>query len=175
MQICTADSEDKKFILDLYLEAFPSEERKPFSLIERKTAMGSMEILVLKERANRIGLAITALEEELVLLDYFAIAPEYRDKGYGTEALLLLEALYSGRQFFLEIEEPGQGAPNQQERIRRKNFYIRNGMRETGIRIQLFGVDMEILATAVELTFKKCEKLYRELLGPLYAEAVKLR
>ena len=175
MQVCTAGSLDKKFILELYLEAFPPEERKQFSMIEQKAAMGSMEILVLKEGKKRVGLAVTALEDELVLLDYFAIAPQYRDMGYGTDAFGLLRELYGDRQFFLEIEEPEDGAPNQKDRLRRKKFYLRNGMKETGIRIVLFGVDMEILCAGDGLTFGKCERLYRELLGPMYAEMVKLR
>ena len=96
--------------------------------------------------------------------------------GYGTEALLLLRELYSDRQFFLEIEEPEEKALNQADRLRRKKFYLQNGMEETGIRIVLFGVDMELLCAGKEsLTFGKCERLYRELLGPMYTEMVKLR
>ena len=175
MQVCTAGSLDKKFILDLYLEAFPPEERKQFSMIERKAAMGSMEILVLREGKRRIGLAIMAFEDDLVLLDYFAIAPEYRGMGYGTDAVLLLRELYSDRQFFLEIEEPVDGAPNRDERLRRKKFYLQNGMKETGIKVLLFGVDMELLCSEPVLMFEKCERLYRELFGPMYTEIVKLR
>lgn len=173
MDLCTASSLDMTFILNLYQKAFPESERKPFSVIERKAAMGSMEILVIKEEGKRIGLAITALEEDLVLLDYFAIAERNRGQGAGTEALQLLKALYSDRQFFLEIEELDDAAPNQAERLRRKAFYLRNGMLETGIHIELFGVKMELLAVREGLRFEACEKLYRELLGPMYHTVVK--
>lgn len=173
MEVCTAGSLDMPFILELYQKAFPAEERKPFSVIERKAAMGSVEILLIRESAKRVGLAIVAIEEDLALLDYFAIDERWRGRGFGTEALQVLYALYSDRQVFLEIEEPDEAAPNYQERVRRKNFYIRNGMRETGIHVELFGVRMELLSVGEGLRFEDCEKVYRELLGPLYRTMVK--
>ncbi|MCD7817953.1 MAG: hypothetical protein LUH07_02725 [Lachnospiraceae bacterium] len=72
MDICTADSLDKNFILELYQKAFPQEERKPFSLIERKAVMGEMEILLIREERKRIGLAFVAYVARRVLLDYLA-------------------------------------------------------------------------------------------------------
>lgn len=173
MDLCTAGSLDKKFILDLYMSAFPEEERKPFSLIERKAAMGEMEILLIKENGKRAGFAITALRDDLVLLDYFAVAPEYRGQGIGSDTLQMLLAMYSDRQFYLEIELPDEKAPNQPDRIRRKEFYLRNGMLEADIRIELFGVDMELLASMPGLEYEQCERLYRSLIGPMYHKHVK--
>lgn len=173
MDLCTAGSLDMPFILDLYQNSFPENERKPFSVIERKAAMGSMEILVIRDGKKRMGFAIIALGEGLVLLDYFAVAEKYRGQGIGEEALQLLRALYSENQFYLEIEHVDDTAPNYTQRLRRKNFYLRSGMQDTGIRVQMFGVDMELLAFEPGLNFEKCEKLYRELMGPMYSKFVK--
>ena len=173
MDVSTAGSLDMPFILDLYQSAFPKEERKPFSLIERKAAMGSMEILVIREGRKRCGLAITAVSQEIVLLDYFAITKESRGQGIGSDALLLLRELYGGHQFFLEIEEIREDQPGAADRIRRKEFYLRNGMLETGIHVSLFGVGLELLATQPGLEYAQCETLYRELLGPAYRNMVK--
>lgn len=173
MDLCTAGSLDKKFILDLYMSAFPEEERKPFSLIERKAVMGEMEILLIRENGKRAGFAITALQDDLVLLDYFAVAPEYRGQGIGSDALQMLLALYSERQFYLEIECPDETAPNQPDRLRRKAFYLQNGMLETEIRIELFGVEMELLCSQPGLKYEQCERLYRSLVGPMYHKHVR--
>ena len=128
MELSNAGSLDLKYIRDLYRISFPDVERKPFSLIERKAAMGTMEILMMSEGGERMGLAITASDGELVLLDYFAVDPSKRGQGAGSEALQLLLALYNDRQFFLEIERPVDDAPNLEERILRKQFYLKNGM-----------------------------------------------
>lgn len=172
MELSNAGSLDLKYIRDLYRISFPDAERKPFSLIERKAAMGTMEILLVSEEGTRKGLAITASDEELVLLDYFAVDPLRRGQGVGSEALQLLLALYSEKQFFLEIERPTEDAPNLEERILRKQFYLKNGMLETDIRIQLYGVPMELLASRPGLTFEACRGLYRELYGPMYQKVV---
>ena len=90
MELSNAGSLDLKYIRDLYRISFPDVERKPFSLIERKAAMGTMEILLMSEGRERMGLAITASDGELVLLDYFAVDPSKRGQGAGSEALQLL-------------------------------------------------------------------------------------
>ncbi len=170
MDLSTAGSLDMKFVLELYQQAFPEEERKPFSLIERKAAMGSMEVLVIREEGRRVGLAIVAFGEHMVLLDYFAISGQARGQGLGTEAFQLLREFYADYQFYLEIERPAPGFP---ERTRRREFYLRNGMLETGIYVNLLGVEMELLAAKPGLRYEQCEQLYRELLGPMYRNMVK--
>ena len=174
MELSNAGSLDLKYIRDLYRISFPDAERKPFSLIERKAAMGTMEILLMSEGGERIGLAITAQDEKLALLDYFSVDPARRGQGAGSEALQLLLALYSDRQFFLEIERPVADAPNLEERILRKQFYLKNGMLETGMHIQLYGIPMELLASHPGLTFEACRGMYRELYGPMYQKVVSL-
>ena len=145
MELSNAGSLDLKYIRDLYRISFPDVERKPFSLIERKAAMGQWENSddVRRRRAN--GTGDYRFRWELVLLDYFAVDPSKRGQGAGSEALQLLLALYNDRQFFLEIERPVDDAPNLEERILRKQFYLKNGMLETGIKIRLFGIPMELL------------------------------
>ena len=161
MELSNAGSLDLKYIWDLYRNSFPDAERKPFSLIERKAAMGTMDVLLMSEGGKRLGLAITAFDGNLVLLDYFAVDPSKRGQGAGSEALQLLLALYSDRQFFLEIERPVDEAPNLEERILRKQFYLKNGMLETGIMIRLYGIPMELLASCPVLTFEACRGMYR--------------
>ncbi|MCD7736982.1 MAG: GNAT family N-acetyltransferase [Lachnospiraceae bacterium] len=175
MDICTAGSLDKNFILDLYQRAFPENVRKPFSLIERKSAMGEMEILLIREERRPIGFAIVAFSEKLVLLDYFAISERWRGQGYGAAALELIRELYSSYPLFLEIEKPEQKDLPDTLRQRRKSFYLRNGMLETGIEVELYGVCMELLSSKANLTFEECEPLYRSLLGPNYRNVIRLR
>ncbi len=184
MDICTAGSLDMNFILDLYQSAFPEEERKPFSLIERKAVMGEMEILLIKEERKPIGFAIVAFGDRLVLLDYFAISEKWRGMGYGSAALELILALYSDRQFFLEVEVPDQICRGEEDdpqkhqagiafRKRRRNFYLKNGMLTTGIFLDMYGVKMELLSSMPGLTFEKCEPLYRSLVGPSYHSVIR--
>jgi len=177
MDICTASSLDKKFILELYQKTFPFRERQEFSLIERRAAMGEMEILLIREERKPIGFAILAYGEKLILLDYFAISEKYRGQGLGSAALELIRALYDDRPFFLELRKPCGDAETDPEETRLlkqcESFFLCNGMYVTGIDIEQGGVCMELLSTQPELCFEECEQVYRSLFGANYRDIVK--
>lgn len=124
-----------------------------------------MEVLSLTDNDDFVGLAITIMHEELVLLDYFAIDSMKRGSGYGGAALALLLERYQGKKFLLEIERPEESAINNEERVRRKKFYLNNGFSETGIDIKLFGVTMELLSYNCSLTFEEYQGLYKHILS----------
>lgn len=48
----------------LYLQAFPKSERKPFRLMRKKAREGVMELLVIHEKKELLGLAITVRYKE---------------------------------------------------------------------------------------------------------------
>lgn len=150
----------------LYLEAFPAEEQKPFALLLKKRAEGLVEILSIESKGGVfLGLAIVVLYRDLALLDYFAIAPEQREGGVGSAAFQLLRQRYAGRRFFLEVESTGVEAANAAQRMRRKAFYLRNGMAETAMLVNLFGVEMEVLADACSVRFEEYQALYYDVFG----------
>ena len=107
LNICSS-SERLEEVKALYLEAFPPEERKPFSIIEDKVREGSMEILCMEEDGRFLGLAIMILHGDIALLDYLAVSPESRGGGVGTRTLAMLKARYPERTLLLEIEDPDE-------------------------------------------------------------------
>ena len=160
LKIATTDTQLTK-IHQLYEEAFPASEKKPFEFILQKRGTGSFELLeIVDEEENFCGLAIMMLYKELALLDYFAIAPECRGKGVGGKALKALQEMYAAGKFMLEIESTvGLGAEFPEEekvlRLRRKAFYLQNGMRPMDFMVDLFGVEMEILVYGESVTFEE--------------------
>lgn len=171
----------------LYKEAFPPEERKPFLLIRRKCWEGVTEMLSIEdENGTFLGLAITMLDGDIVLLDYFAIDPGCREGGVGSAALVLLKERYEAKRFLLEIENTamesiapaaakGFGNGRQKEspeqiqklRLRRKSFYLRNGMTPLPFLVNLFGVDMEVLSSGCSVTFAEYRAVYEHVYGNL--------
>jgi hypothetical protein len=147
----------------LYIESFPKAERKPFSLMVQKSREGVMELLAIEEESGTfLGLAITILYKDLVLLDYFAISPTMRGQNIGTHALRLLQERYVGKRFVLEIEDTEEEAPNREERIRRKAFYLRNNMTVMPYYVKLFGVKMQVLTNGPELSFEEYHTIYQK-------------
>ena len=132
----------------LYLQAFPKSERKPFRLMRKKAREGVMELLVIHEKKELLGLAISSC------------------------ALELLKQRYKDCRFMLEIELPETEGPGQDLRIRRKQFYLRNGMKETGIKVCLFLVPMELLTDGRAVSFEEYYALYEHTIGPAFARKV---
>ena len=171
MIIMPATVRQMKMIKPLYLSAFPRNERKPFWLIKKKVSEGKMKIMAIEEEGFA-GLAILMLYKDIVLLDYFAISPSRRDEGLGSEALKILRDMFSERRLFLEIELP-DGGENDYIKERRKAFYLRNGLVETGFKASVFGVPMEMLTFGSIISMDDYFGIYRYVLGSFLASKVR--
>lgn len=175
----------EKQLRDLYELAFPKEEKKPFSIIMQKQKEGIVEILCIEDNAidNEepifLGLAITILYKDYVLLDYFAIEPSQRGSGVGSQVIKLLRERYSQKNIFLEIENttPIFQKVSQEElaiRNRRKAFYMRNGLTPMDYYIDLFGVEMIIMVFDKPITFEIYRELYEKTFSTKFIKNVKL-
>lgn len=177
-KICFADaksSEQIEKIQKLYFTAFPENERKPFSLILKLREQGYFDILAIEsEKGVFLGEAIVIRWQNILLLDYFAIAPEYRGKKIGSKALRLLQKKYKNSVFILEIESTKVECENKEQRVGRKNFYEVNGMKALDYCVDLFGVEMEIMACHGQIPYERYHELFIELFGEKTAEKVKL-
>lgn len=149
----------------LYVSAFPLSERKPFSVIVKKYREGIFDVWCLCREKRFCGLAFIVKNENLVLIDYLAIIRARRDQGIGSAALAEIRKHYAGKGIFLEIESVYEDAPDQAQRLRRKQFYLRCGMKPMNVMIQLFGVNMELLGFDCRISFDQYYRFYLENVG----------
>lgn len=164
LKTVTSDAEWAQ-LKELYTEAFPENERKPFELIREKYYQKVTDVWMIEEDGEFSGFAITMNGDDLVLLDYFAICDKKRGKGLGGKSIRALQELYRGRRFFLEVESLKVYADNMEERRRRKQFYLNNGMTELGVYAKLFGVEFELLGYECEVSFEEYFSLYDGIYG----------
>ena len=171
----TYESLDLEAIENLYLQAFPADERKPFSVILEKCQEGSMQILKIENENNDfLGLVIMILHNDLAILDYFAMNPSCRNKGYGSQVLSILNERYANYRMILEIENPDVPSDNTAERTRRKGFYLRNGMILMPFEVDLFGVEMLILTNGGTVTFDEYHAIFINVFSPQISEKIRL-
>lgn len=168
------EEKQMKAIVTLYEKAFPEAEKKSFGLILEKSREGNVDLLYIEEDEAFLGLAIVAIYKDLALLDYFAIDADLRGKQNGTRALKLLMQRYKNKRFFLEIETPDAPCENKRQRLRRKDFYVRNGMKETSMLVVLSGVEMNVLTDGSDLNFEEYHELYAQAYGQKTADEVRL-
>lgn len=128
-------------------EAFPPEEYlSPNKLVEMAQS-DTFDFLALFDKNTFIGFMVVQTYKNLAYLFFLAIEPNYRSLGYGSSAIDTLKHLYPNKKHVVDFEMIDSSASNNAQRIRRKNFYLRNGYKETGLFLSYFGVDYEVLCS----------------------------
>jgi GNAT superfamily N-acetyltransferase len=144
----------------LYREAFPKCERKPFSIIKAMSKKGKTDLWYFEDEGRFAGLCATINGPDTILIDYLAVSKKRRGTGVGTRMLKSLLEHYKDYGVFLEIEKLNPDARNNNERIRRREFYLRCGLEPMGTYVKLFGVDMELLGKSCRLSFDEYRGFY---------------
>lgn len=124
----TKNTEELPQIKQLYLTAFPEDERAPFGRLAARAAKPYVDWLAIFNGDACVGFFYNVLyKEDLVYIFYFAIEENLRGQGYGSAALAALKAYYAGKRLFLAMEEMDTAAENYAQRLCRKQFYEFNG------------------------------------------------
>ncbi len=154
----------------LYKEAFPRAERKPFLIFLSTWRKGKTDVWYAEEiiqtknstRKRFLGFATTLNGESEILLDYLAVKKSVRGRGIGSRILQTLLSSYCGKGFFVEIEGVYEnGAGNLSERMRRRDFYVKNGLRTLNVVADVFGIQMELLGCNMIMDFQGYNDFYK--------------
>lgn len=159
-------------IYKLYQKAFPASEKKPFSVILKKYRDGKTDIWRFTRDGKFAGLIITINGENHILLDYLAVDEKQRGTGIGTQILQCMRSRYAGKGVFLEIESVYEECDNREQRLRRKHFYEKCGMRSMDVFVWLFGVKMELMGFDCRLSYEQYHSFYRDNYGPWAADHI---
>ena len=82
----------------------------------------------------------------IAYVGYLAVEEELRNRGYGSEILKAVCFMYALHRVVVDIEIVDENAENYEERLHRRDFYLRNGFQRTGIGYYIFNVDYELLS-----------------------------
>lgn len=159
----TSDFPDMDRLNKLAQDAFPPEEYlAPIKILElsRKT---ELDFWGLYDNDTFIGFCVIVRHRTMVYLFFLAITPENRSKGYGSSILSLLSEIYKSCQFTVDFEMVDNSAFNYNQRIRRKEFYLRNGFKETGLFLTYFGVSYEVLCMNRDFDIQMFKEMLRSL------------
>ncbi|MDO5541209.1 MAG: hypothetical protein Q4F83_14280 [Eubacteriales bacterium] len=140
----TRESKDTRKIERLYLSAFPQNERT--SLEQFWKEKPGKEVYGIYREDCFCGFVQMLSYGDITHILYFAVEEEQRENGSGSETLMLIGRLKPGRRIIADIEAPGKTARNYRQRCRRKNFYLRNGYKQTPVKYSWQGEYYEILS-----------------------------
>lgn len=164
-----ADIDNKQRIQQTYIKSFPKEERFPFHILQAcNYDYSAAKLEAILNYDQYIGMQFVVRYDEITYLMYFAIDEAYRNNGYGGHALQNL--IIRNNNLLLCIEKPSN---KRSIAYRRKNFYIRNGMHETGAFIEDTGVLYEVLSS--EKGFKPDETCLRNRYAKMTTDPIIMR
>lgn len=176
MKLTTQYKEHLTRIKRLYRDAFPRNERMPFFVIRRECRKGNAEMFAVVSNSGKFGgFAVTMRRGDIVMLSYFAICPQLRDRGIGSRVIKALMRRYKDARFILEIEDVNEPCGDPETRLRRREFYLRNGMISAGFTAHVFMSDLEVLTSGKHVTFEEYRDLYRSRRGNRVALNVTLK
>jgi len=159
-------------IFFLYRRSFPRSERKPMSAIRGMQKKGKTDVWMFFRGGRFAGFATTINSERLILLDYLAVSPALRGHGVGSMALAQVRGAYPGRGIFVEVESIYTGEADLADQIRRRQFYLKNGMESARVMASVFGVKMELLCWNCRVNFAEYRAFYRDNYSPWAAEHI---
>ena len=145
-------------------EAFPEAERIPTPTLIAMADNKQIDLIALYDADKFIGFIVMSLYEQYAYMFFFAIDSSQRSKGYGSKALSLLRNVYAKYTITLDLEKVDCSAPNNNQRIARKNFYLRNGYSETGYSLDYLDITFEVLFSGQNFDEKKYTSLLNNIM-----------
>lgn len=145
MEILNAHPRQWGEIREIYLEAFPKAERKPFFAIKHSVKKGKAQLLTATEDGVLQGFVMVIPYGRLVMVDYLAVSGKIRSRGTGGKIIQEVCKRFCDQTIVLLIERLDDNAANWKQRIARRKFYIKNGFTSSDIYISGHSGNMEVL------------------------------
>ena len=148
---------------ELYLSAFPKYERLPWWVLRLFTLNKNANITRYCADGEFCGFTFDVTTDSILYLMFFAVKRELRGKGYGSAILEYLKKNNPDRAITLNVEIIDPSAENAEERVKRVEFYKKNGFFDTLHNIDEVGGTFRVLSTKEELDPKAYQKAFESI------------
>ena len=167
MDILNANQKPWKEIKELYMEAFPKAERKPFFTVQRSVKRGKVVLLTAMENEVLQGFVMVIPYKNMVMVDYLAVSSKIRSRGTGSKIMQEVCRYFPSKKIVLLIEQLDDAAENKEQRIARRKFYFKNGFTSSDIYVTGRSGNMEILNFGGTVSKQEYMDLQQHALGTL--------
>lgn len=144
------DCQGQSQIKEIYETSFPKSEKFPFWVLKQCAKENNVHLDAIIDPSSDkiIGVQFIISYDDITYLMYIAIDKKYRNKGFGSLVLRDLILRQADTSILLCIERPS--TEKEDIKAHRKDFYLRNGLYETGCFIKDSGVEYEFLSSSKE-------------------------
>lgn len=157
----TKDPNIRRQVRDLYLRAFPNEERLPWWVLFLNSCRRDIDLTAWLDGDRFCGFTASATVEGLHFLLFFAVTEDCRSQGYGSAILQAIQAQHPAVVLNIELLDPA--APNYPERLRRFAFYQKNGFHDACYHVWEVGGKFRVLSTRLPLDVARYKQVFRKL------------
>ena len=153
---------------------FDSEELLPKLSIHRAMLKGEQELLAMYDEESGLDVACALVCTKslygYVLLKYFSVFPWYRDRGFGVEAMRLINKRYADKQGIIaEITEFEDDYPNHIKKLFK--FFARFGYVEIKSDYRIGGTTAHVFVKPIKGTHE-IEPVYHRIISEYYSRCL---
>jgi GNAT superfamily N-acetyltransferase len=148
----------------LYESAFPANERIPIKhLLDDKI---KREFWAFFDGDLFCGFSNSITHGSITNIIYFAVMPELRSRGYGSQILQVIREQHPDTRIVvdIEVEEDSKDAEELERRNRRRDFYLRNGFGSSPVDYVWQGEHYRLLTAGGTVTEKEFRDFWKEIL-----------
>ena len=164
------NSDNLEKIEELLKTIFPENELIKFKYLIKMTSRKNVKFLSYYDN-QLLGISYTYKYKNLVFVLYLGVNTNFQSKGKGTKIINYLKESYKELDFVLNIEPIINDCSNYEQRIKRLNFYKKNGFFETNYYLK-DDIDYTILSTNKDLDIKLYKKLLKRFSYSLIAPKI---
>ena len=159
------DIKKNKKVTKLYNEAFPKNERIPIWLLKILAKKNKAKFYGIYDNEKFVGLVYNIFYKDIVFVFYLAIDKATRGQGYGTKVLDSIKEKYKNYRIILCIEPVDENSDNYEQRVKRKNFYLKNGFKDSNYTIKERNIIYEMLYYNENVTSQEFQELMKNYFG----------
>ena len=156
----------------LYESAFPANERIPIKhLLDDKIKREFWAFFDKEEGGDAAtptfcGFSNSISHGDITNIVYFAVEPELRSRGYGSQILQAIRRQHPDTRIIvdIEVEEDSKDAEELERRNRRRDFYQRNGFDSSPFDYVWQGEHYRLLTAGGTVTDKEFRDFWKEIL-----------
>lgn len=160
-------------IRDLMLTSFPKNERYPMWLLSLLSKRKCIDFSAFYDNENFCGLTYSISNDKMTFLLYLAVNNEVRSKGYGSEILSCLKNSVPENTIVFNVEKPNINADNNEQRIKRINFYLKNGFQTTNYELVEGNDIYSVLASDKNFSLEDYKNIMNKLSFGIYTGKVR--
>ena len=151
----------------LYESAFPANERIPIKhLLDNKIKREFFAFVdTIDGTPTFCGFSNSITRSTITNIVYFAVEPELRSRGYGSEILKTIREQHPETRLVvdIEVEEDSKDAEELERRKRRRDFYLHNGFDSSPVDYIWQGEHYRLLTAGGTVSEKEFRDFWKEV------------